>query len=86
MSSELKKKVKKNKKMRSKADEELGLMPKKKTDNEKSTKADDNVQEQEEESSGIMTETSFKSLGVCEALCEACEKLGWKNYERISKI
>ena len=34
---------------------------------------------------GILTETSFASLGVCEAICEACDKLGWKNATRIQE-
>jgi ATP-dependent RNA helicase DDX47/RRP3 len=34
---------------------------------------------------GIMTDSSFKSLGVCEALCDACDKLGWKNATRIQE-
>lgn len=52
-------------------------------DNENQSKGQQ--QQQEEESSGILTETSFKSLGVCDALCEACEKLGWKNATRIQE-
>jgi ATP-dependent RNA helicase DDX47/RRP3 len=35
--------------------------------------------------SDILTESSFKSLGVCEALCEACDKLGWKSATRIQE-
>lgn len=34
---------------------------------------------------GILSETSFPSLGVCEAICEACDKLGWKNATRIQE-
>ncbi|CAJ1957254.1 unnamed protein product [Cylindrotheca closterium] len=34
---------------------------------------------------GILTETSFASLGVCEAICEACDKLGWANATRIQE-
>lgn len=42
-------------------------------------------EENSEESTGILTETPFKSLGVCEALCEACDKLGWKYATRIQE-
>ncbi len=34
---------------------------------------------------GILTDTSFASLGVCEPLCDACHKLGWKNATRIQE-
>lgn len=33
----------------------------------------------------IVTDTSFKSLGVCDALVEACENLGWKSATRIQE-
>lgn len=42
-------------------------------------------EEQSESSSGILTETTFKSLGVCEPLCDACDKLGWKFSTRIQE-
>lgn len=34
---------------------------------------------------GILTGTSFESLGVCEAICEACDKQGWKTASRIQE-
>lgn len=34
---------------------------------------------------GIITETTFRDLGVCEALCEACDKLGWKSATKIQE-
>jgi len=45
----------------------------------------DSKQEEPSNDSGILTETSFKSLGVCDALCEACDKLGWKSATRIQE-
>ena len=39
----------------------------------------------EEEQLGVLSESSFKSLGVCEVLCEACEKLEWKVATRIQE-
>mmetsp|Transcript_21277 Transcript_21277/g.32743 ORF Transcript_21277/g.32743 Transcript_21277/m.32743 type:complete len:531 (-) Transcript_21277:83-1675(-) len=37
----------------------------------------------EEEEQGIMTETTFASLGVCESICDAAQKLEWKYASRI---
>mmetsp|Transcript_63955 Transcript_63955/g.71471 ORF Transcript_63955/g.71471 Transcript_63955/m.71471 type:complete len:565 (-) Transcript_63955:104-1798(-) len=39
----------------------------------------------EKDEPDIITETSFKSLGVCEALVEACDNLGWKSATRIQE-
>ena len=33
----------------------------------------------------IVTKTSFKSLGVCDALVEACDNLGWSSATRIQE-
>ena len=52
---------------------------------------DDGVQEtsnntrKEEEETGTISQSTFESLGVCEALCEACDKLGWKFATRIQE-
>jgi DEAD/DEAH box helicase len=45
----------------------------------------DGKQAEPSNDSGILTETSFKSLGVCDALCDACDKLGWKSATRIQE-
>jgi len=39
----------------------------------------------EKDEPDIITETSFESLGVCEALVEACDNLGWKSATRIQE-
>ena len=49
----------------------------------KATEKEEDHEEQEEQ--GILTETPFKKLGVCDPLCEACEKSGWKTATRIQE-
>jgi ATP-dependent RNA helicase DDX47/RRP3 len=41
--------------------------------------------ENDEQNDGIVTQTSFQSLGVCEALVDACNHLGWKSATRIQE-
>jgi ATP-dependent RNA helicase DDX47/RRP3 len=36
-----------------------------------------------DESASILTEKSFQQLGVCEVLCDTCERLEWKTATRI---
>jgi len=51
---------------------------------EKDDDADDVEEESEaEEEQGIMTETTFASLGVCESICDAAQKLQWNYASRI---
>ena len=38
-----------------------------------------------DDSTSIITETTFKSLGVCDALCEACTRMEWKFASRIQE-
>lgn len=47
----------------------------------------DNKQQEndDDEADGIVTKTSFASLGVCEALVDACDHLGWKSATRIQE-
>jgi ATP-dependent RNA helicase DDX47/RRP3 len=47
--------------------------------------SEDKGKEEKSESTGVLTETTFKSLGVCEPLCNACDKLGWKYATRIQE-
>lgn len=56
-------------------------------EHEKDNEDETNWQETDEKSNdvGVLTDASFKFLGVCEALCDACEKLGWKNATRIQE-
>jgi len=39
----------------------------------------------EQEEQDIVTKTSFKDLGVCDAIVEACENLGWTSATRIQE-
>ena len=41
--------------------------------------------EKEEDTSAVVTTSTFASLGVCEPLCEACNKSGWSTATRIQK-
>jgi ATP-dependent RNA helicase DDX47/RRP3 len=58
---------------------------------EPTTTADDDDEkvveskEVEDKSTDILTETTFKSLGVCEPLCDACDSLGWKYATTIQE-
>jgi ATP-dependent RNA helicase DDX47/RRP3 len=36
-----------------------------------------------DESASILTQKSFQQLGVCEVLCDTCERLEWKTATRI---
>jgi ATP-dependent RNA helicase DDX47/RRP3 len=87
MTSSSQKKEKKNKKLVRKEQETEAVVVEKETENGMNKEESDaeSKQKEEEEATGIMTEASFKSLGVCEALCEACDKLGWKNATRIQE-
>eukprot|EP00537_Pseudo-nitzschia_pungens_P003673 CAMPEP_0172355910 /NCGR_PEP_ID=MMETSP1060-20121228/286_1 /TAXON_ID=37318 /ORGANISM="Pseudo-nitzschia pungens, Strain cf. cingulata" /LENGTH=527 /DNA_ID=CAMNT_0013075773 /DNA_START=98 /DNA_END=1681 /DNA_ORIENTATION=+ len=38
-----------------------------------------------EEQQDILTQTSFKDLGVCDAIVEACDNLGWTSATRIQE-
>lgn len=62
--------------------EEKEEVEKRTNENEEPKKGSDDKPDNEV---GILTETSFASLGVCEAICEACDKLGWKNATRIQE-
>ncbi|KAL3945197.1 MAG: hypothetical protein SGBAC_000735 [Bacillariaceae sp.] len=62
--------------------EEKEAVEKQANENEEPKKGSDDKPDSEV---GILTETSFASLGVCEAICEACDKLGWKNATRIQE-
>jgi ATP-dependent RNA helicase DDX47/RRP3 len=64
--------------------EEKQVQQPKENDEEHHSK-DEKEEPKEEEDNGILTQTSFKSLGVCEALCEACDRLGWENATRIQE-
>lgn len=46
---------------------------------------DDDDDDDDHQVDGIVTQTSFASLGVCEALVEACDHLGWKSATRIQE-
>eukprot|EP00531_Pseudo-nitzschia_arenysensis_P001868 CAMPEP_0116116682 /NCGR_PEP_ID=MMETSP0329-20121206/1166_1 /TAXON_ID=697910 /ORGANISM="Pseudo-nitzschia arenysensis, Strain B593" /LENGTH=520 /DNA_ID=CAMNT_0003610189 /DNA_START=24 /DNA_END=1583 /DNA_ORIENTATION=+ len=39
----------------------------------------------DEEEHDIVTQTTFKELGVCDAIVEACDNLGWKSATRIQE-
>jgi len=53
-------------------------------DNVQSNKPQEDLEEPKEtEQLGILTEQSFKSLGACETLQEACDRLEWKTATRI---
>jgi len=43
------------------------------------------VEEEEQDEEAIITKTTFSSLGVCEALCDATKALGWEYTSRIQK-
>jgi len=34
---------------------------------------------------GVLTQVSFKTLGVCDALVDACNQLGWESATRIQE-
>lgn len=65
-------------------DEEIELK-KEEIETKKEEKEEPEAKEEEEEQLGVLSESSFKSLGVCEVLCEACDKLGWKTATRIQE-
>ena len=51
-------------------------------------KKDDTKNQEEsnkEESTSIITNTTFKELGVCDALCDACDSMEWKYASRIQE-
>jgi ATP-dependent RNA helicase DDX47/RRP3 len=43
------------------------------------------VADADDDEPDIVTKTSFKSLGVCDALVEACDNLGWSSATRIQE-
>jgi ATP-dependent RNA helicase DDX47/RRP3 len=45
----------------------------------------DEKKEESTEQLDIITETTFKSLGVCDVLCEACDRMQWKFASRIQE-
>jgi ATP-dependent RNA helicase DDX47/RRP3 len=45
----------------------------------------DNEQDDDEDPTNMMTQSTFRSLGVCEPLCEAISRLDWKFASRIQK-
>jgi len=52
---------------------------------ETTTEVGESKDEETGQDTGILTETSFQSLGVCEAIVEACDHLGWKSATRIQE-
>lgn len=42
-------------------------------------------EEEVAESTAVVTNSTFESLGVCEPLCEACNTAGWTTATRIQK-
>mmetsp|Transcript_19866 Transcript_19866/g.43139 ORF Transcript_19866/g.43139 Transcript_19866/m.43139 type:complete len:523 (-) Transcript_19866:131-1699(-) len=46
---------------------------------------DDGNGDTEEEQQDIVTKTRFKDLGVCDAIVEACDNLGWTSATRIQE-
>mmetsp|Transcript_338 Transcript_338/g.721 ORF Transcript_338/g.721 Transcript_338/m.721 type:complete len:524 (-) Transcript_338:52-1623(-) len=47
--------------------------------------ANDDSNDNAEEQQDIVTQTTFKELGVCDAIVEACDNLGWKSATRIQE-
>jgi len=45
----------------------------------------DNDDDEGHDEQDIVTKTSFKDLGVCDAIVEACDNLGWKSATRIQE-
>ena len=91
-----KNKKKKLKKQRAKKEEEK---TKRKQQESEAVQSDDDqakeVQEKEDQPTNddaednneqdIVTQTTFKELGVCDAIVEACDNLGWKSATRIQE-
>jgi ATP-dependent RNA helicase DDX47/RRP3 len=54
-------------------------------DEQDATTANDEIDNNDNSDKGIVTDTSFASLGVCESLVEACNHLGWKSATKIQE-
>jgi ATP-dependent RNA helicase DDX47/RRP3 len=52
---------------------------------EKEEAVDNNNDNAEPEEQDIVTKTLFKDLGVCDAIVEACDNLGWSSATRIQE-
>ena len=46
---------------------------------------DDTNDTEDNNEQDIVTQTTFKELGVCDAIVEACDNLGWKSATRIQE-
>jgi hypothetical protein len=54
-------------------------------DDKKRTMATEEQKSSSNGDDGIISEKAFGQLGVCEALCEATQLMGWKNATRIQE-